>query len=123
MLEIGSALNKKIKSIEVLPQNVNESGRVDQLTITTQNGQISEIPGTLFRRALKLRSTMFQIKSIPENGQIMVEISGKGYGHGVGMAQIGAREYALQLGWTFDQIVKFYYTGITLEPVNDEQYQ
>ena len=53
---------------------------------------------------------------MPNDGSaIFVKISGKGFGHGVGMAQVGAREYVNQLGWSFEQIVKFYYTGITLE--------
>ena len=35
------------------------------------------------------------------------------YGHGVGLCQVGARAYALQ-GWTFDQILKHYYTGVEI---------
>ncbi len=40
-------------------------------------------------------------------------ISGKGYGHGVGMSQYGAKGMA-EDGYTFDQILKFYYTGIEI---------
>ena len=39
--------------------------------------------------------------------------SGKGWGHNVGMSQYGAYAMALQ-GYTYDQILKFYYTGITV---------
>ena len=38
---------------------------------------------------------------------------GKGFGHGVGMSQCGAKGYASQ-GWTCDRILKRYYTGISL---------
>lgn len=41
-------------------------------------------------------------------------ISGKGYGHGVGMSQSGARGMA-QAGYTYDQIIKYYYQGVELE--------
>ena len=42
-------------------------------------------------------------------------ISGRGWGHGVGMAQWGAYGYA-QHGWTYDKILAHYYTGTTLGP-------
>ncbi|MDR1736559.1 MAG: SpoIID/LytB domain-containing protein [Oscillospiraceae bacterium] len=38
-------------------------------------------------------------------------VSGRGNGHGVGMSQIGALCMA-DLGFTFDEILKFYYTGV-----------
>jgi stage II sporulation protein D len=42
-------------------------------------------------------------------------VSGRGWGHGVGMAQWGAYGYAQQ-GWTYDQILAHYYQGTTLGP-------
>ena len=41
-------------------------------------------------------------------------ITGKGSGHNVGMSQHGARAMAL-LGMTYQDILQFYYTGITIE--------
>ena len=39
--------------------------------------------------------------------------TGSGYGHNVGMSQYGA--YAMgKLGYSYDEILKFYYTGITI---------
>ena len=38
----------------------------------------------------------------------------KGYGHGVGMSQFGANQYALK-GWKYDQILAHYYPGIVLK--------
>src|SRR5256714_8821395 len=40
-------------------------------------------------------------------------ISGHGWGHGLGMSQYGAYGYARH-GWTYDRIVKHYYTGTTI---------
>jgi stage II sporulation protein D len=40
-------------------------------------------------------------------------VSGHGWGHGLGMSQYGAYGYA-QHGWTYDRIVKHYYTGTTI---------
>ena len=42
-------------------------------------------------------------------------ISGHGWGHGLGMSQYGAYGYALH-GWTYDKILKHYYTGTTIGP-------
>jgi stage II sporulation protein D len=38
---------------------------------------------------------------------------GRGWGHGVGMCQVGAYGLARQ-GFTYEQILKAYYTGIEL---------
>ena len=40
-------------------------------------------------------------------------VSGRGWGHGVGMSQYGALGYA-QDGWTYDQILGHFYTGAQL---------
>ena len=42
-------------------------------------------------------------------------IYGSGNGHHVGMSQHGAMEYAKNDGWTYDQILKHYYQGVTIE--------
>ena len=40
-----------------------------------------------------------------------VLISGRGYGHGVGMSQWGANAMARR-GHTYEEILKFYFTGV-----------
>lgn len=50
-----------------------------------------------------------------------VQISGHGYGHGRGLSQWGARGYAVDHGWTWQQIVGHYYGGTvagTTNPAN-----
>ena len=39
---------------------------------------------------------------------------GRGWGHGVGMSQYGAKEMAAE-GFTYDEILKHYYTGVTIK--------
>jgi stage II sporulation protein D len=49
-----------------------------------------------------------------KNGRLIHFVfSGRGWGHGVGMCQVGAYGLAKQ-GWTAEQILKAYYTGIEL---------
>lgn len=45
---------------------------------------------------------------------------GSGYGHGIGMSQIGARAQALE-GRTASQILRYYYSYVTVEPFRDDQ--
>ncbi|HUW86806.1 MAG TPA: SpoIID/LytB domain-containing protein [Candidatus Paceibacterota bacterium] len=45
---------------------------------------------------------------------------GSGYGHGIGMSQIGARAQALE-GRTASQILRYYYSYVTVEPFKDDQ--
>lgn len=48
-------------------------------------------------------------------GEALFVVSGKGYGHGVGMSQYGAYGMA-RAGHTYDRILEHYYTGIELGP-------
>lgn len=118
--ELARTFSSSLQLLMVEPADLNESGRASLVTLVSANGKRVKIRGSEFRRTLRLRSTLFELNTIMENGVKMLQIKGKGFGHGVGMAQIGAKEYASQMRWTFDQIVKFYYTGITLEPIIDE---
>jgi stage II sporulation protein D len=44
-------------------------------------------------------------------------VSGRGWGHGVGMSQYGALGYANE-GWTYDQILEHFYPGTELGPAS-----
>ena len=45
-----------------------------------------------------------------------VEVITTGYGHGVGMSQYGAEGMA-RLGYTYDQILKYYYQGVEIKKI------
>ena len=47
-------------------------------------------------------------------GTDVLVFNGGGWGHNVGMSQFGAYSMALYYGYTYDQILAFYYTGIGL---------
>jgi len=64
------------------------------------------IKGTEIRTLFGLNSTNFTVAMI--NGDIVFET--KGFGHGVGMSQYGARAMALE-GADYEQILTHYYTG------------
>lgn len=45
-----------------------------------------------------------------------VVVHGRGFGHGVGLCQYGARGYALR-GWTHEEILAHYFPGTTVETI------
>jgi len=90
------------------------SHRVTDLEIVGTNGT-AHVRGGRIRSALGLREQLFVIeREYDESGRVVgFDFNGRGWGHGVGMCQVGAYGLAKQ-GWTFDQILKAYYTGIDL---------
>jgi stage II sporulation protein D len=61
-------------------------------------------------------SSAFASQETPQN----FTFQGSGYGHGVGMSQIGARGQALD-GDTATAIIQYYYKNVTVTPVKDDQ--
>lgn len=43
-----------------------------------------------------------------------MEVTGGGYGHGVGMSQTAANEMAKE-AYSFEEILKYFFNGITIE--------
>jgi len=69
-----------------------------------------EFTGREFRERLGLNSSAFSLDL--RGGQ--VEIKTRGYGHGVGMSQWGANGMA-KTGKSAEQIVKYFYQGVSLQ--------
>lgn len=100
LLEI-TGLND-ISEIKVLSRN--SSGRVETIQVGKKT-----YTGVEFRNLLGLRSADFDIKITSDK----IEITTRGYGHGVGMSQYGANEMAKQ-GYNYKQIINHYYTGVQI---------
>ena len=75
------------------------------------------IPLRDLRMKFKLKSTYF---SVHEEGAYVV-LTGKGFGHGVGMCQEGAMKMA-SYGFKYDQICLFYFPGATFHDTNKENF-
>jgi stage II sporulation protein D len=87
--------------------NFTQSTRVPEYVA----GEFS-FPLTTIRTDFGLRSTFFSLKVSGDK----IVISGKGYGHGVGLCQEGAMQMALK-GYNYEDIIEFYYTGATISKV------
>ena len=90
------------------------SHRVTDLEIVGASGT-AHVRGGRIRSALGLREQLFVIdREYDDDGRVKEFVfTGRGWGHGVGMCQVGAYGLAKQ-GWTAEQILKNYYTGIEL---------
>ena len=53
------------------------------------------------------------VRSVSNNFEEVI-ISGKGYGHGVGLSQWGAQGMAAEKGADYREIIKHYYTGVDI---------
>lgn len=92
----------------VAPERITPQGRVVSMRLQGNQGS-RVLTGAELRQALGLRSTLF---SIAVNGD-SVQVNGRGYGHGIGMSQWGARAMAAQ-GYGYQQILAHYYQGTML---------
>jgi stage II sporulation protein D len=90
------------------------SGRATDLEIIGTDGR-RQVLGGRIRSALGLREQLFVIeRKYDETGRVTgFTFLGRGWGHGVGMCQVGAYGLARQ-GFSYEQILKAYYTGIEL---------
>ena len=89
----------------------SRSGRALDVLITSNTG-VSRLSGNNFRIKIgesKLKSTNFNMINHPDG----ILFKGKGYGHGVGMSQWGARRMAKE-GSGYHDILKFYYQNIKI---------
>ena len=103
--ELSNKLNQVITSDSIISiLDKTNSGRVKNIEL---NG--IKYTGVNFRTLLGLRSTDFYIEKHIEG----INITTKGYGHGVGMSQYGANGMANN-GYNYKDILLHYYKGVSL---------
>lgn len=116
MFEIvqGGEIESDVVVIQSKTEKVEQE--LDNLTIRGLDGMSSKI---------SVNSPMYVIGADGEIAQYSMEIksdtnsetyllSGKGYGHGVGMSQYGAKGMAEE-GFSYIEILKHYYTGVEIK--------
>ena len=69
------------------------------------------VPLTRVRLDWQLKSTFFSVSEDSLSGNVI--LTGHGYGHGVGLSQEGAIRM-VNLGFSYDSILRHYYTGTSL---------
>ncbi len=106
------------------PERTTPSGRIITMRVVGDAGS-RVMSGNEIRRALNLRSSLFaaapQMGNVASAGNVAsvprgFQVTGRGFGHGLGMSQWGAHGMAQQ-GMNYQQIVTHYYTGATLSRI------
>ncbi|HEY0173999.1 MAG TPA: SpoIID/LytB domain-containing protein [Pyrinomonadaceae bacterium] len=90
------------------------SGRVlDLMVVGTK--ETAYVRGGRVRSALRLREQLFVIdREYDEGGRVSkFTFKGRGWGHGVGMCQVGAYGLA-RAGLSYEKILKSFYTGVSV---------
>ena len=96
---------------DLIPLERGKSGRIWKLKIVGSKRTFTIGKELEIRRALSethLLSSAFNVTFEHRNGNTTFVLSGKGWGHGVGMCQIGAAVMGAQ-GKSYEEILLFYY--------------
>jgi peptidoglycan hydrolase-like amidase len=111
---LGRSVNGIGSLVDLRVVSRGRSRRATDLEVVGTNGT-GHVRGGRIRSALGLREQLFVIeRKQDQNGRVTgFTFFGRGLGHGVGMCQVGAYGLARQ-GFTHEQILKAYYTGIEL---------
>lgn len=105
-----------IKSIDsIVVKNRTEAGYAKEMTLYVNGNDTKiDVKASLLRARLdgmQLKST--NIERVTKTGN-QFTFQGKGFGHGVGMSQYGAKAMA-EKNYSYKEILGFYYQGSTLE--------
>jgi stage II sporulation protein D len=95
------------------PSIADNSQKLNQLCNFKQDQRVQfildSIPLRYVRTSFKLRSSFFSVTE--DKDQVI--LTGRGYGHGVGLSQEGAIKM-VKLGYKSDDVIKYYYTGVRI---------
>jgi stage II sporulation protein D len=115
--ELVASINKRQpiqQLIDLKPVTIDASQRIAELQVIAEGGRVIDLKGLPIRWSLNLPDNIFVIEKTKEpDGDDRYTFFGKGWGHGVGMCQVGAYGMAFR-GWTFDRILKYYYSGVEI---------
>ena len=105
--------------IDLQPVERAASGRLVRLRVVGSKRTLVVGKELEIRRWLSeshLYSSAFVVDKVEKEGVPCFVLKGAGWGHGVGLCQIGAAVMG-EKGYTFEQILKHYYPGAVLEKV------
>ena len=111
------SLSGELKNIT--PTKSGDSGRIYEIAIETTGGRKTVFGEYKIRTLLGgLLSSLFvmDLKETAQQNIYALDIHGKGYGHGVGLCQMGAIGRA-EAGFSFQDILQTYYPGTSLGPI------
>ena len=105
--------------LDLIPVERGKSGRISKLRIVGSKKTMTIGKELEIRRTLSeshLYSSAFDVEALDRVGGVPSRfvLHGKGWGHGVGLCQIGAAVMGSK-GYKYDEILLFYYKGAGIE--------
>ena len=117
-----AAVAEKLRSLtgnigefrDLKPSRTGNSGRMVQMQAVGSRGSVA-LNGYKVRNALGLKDIPLEItrEHNPSGGVASFTFFGRGYGHGVGLCQVGAFGMA-RAGRSYEEILKAYYQGVEI---------
>jgi stage II sporulation protein D len=107
-----------LRDLKVLGTDLSQ--RVTALEVTADAGRTFTLRGLPIRWSLNLPDNLFVFRKTQDpDGMARYTFFGKGWGHGVGMCQVGAYGMAFR-GSKAEEIVKHFYTGVEVVKGSEE---
>jgi SpoIID/LytB domain protein len=117
-LEEGLPEDYRVGAVQqIVPLRRGQSGRITALRLEGAERSVTINKELPIRKAFGgLRSSAFTVEIFRDDNGVPVVFAfwGAGWGHGLGMCQVGAVGLAEQ-GWSYDRILANYYRGAKLE--------
>jgi stage II sporulation protein D len=106
----------EFRSFDVLLRGV--SGRVGKIRLVGPDAETVDVEGLAVRWTLDVPDTLFTARRLaPEKGTAGWQFSGRGWGHGVGLCQVGSYGMARR-GHDYRAILAHYYGGAALQKIS-----
>ena len=107
----------ELTGLEILSRGV--SGRVGRMRLLGADGAAVDVHGLAVRWTLDLPDTLFTVKRLEPAGRPHGYLfSGRGWGHGVGLCQVGAYGMAVR-GHDYREILAHYYSGVRIVRIGE----
>ncbi len=118
--ELTELVNSKLKLdlgdiVDLIPLDRGKSGRIWRLQIVGTKRSFTIGKELEIRRALSETHLLSSAFDVEKKGDHFI-LKGKGWGHGVGLCQIGAAVMGEQ-GYNYEQILLYYYRGAEIKKV------
>lgn len=112
--ELTAGVNAEVQIgtvTDLRPVRYGRSGRVAELEVVGTDGTVT-LKGLSIRRRLGIHENLFFVdRQTSTDGSITGWVfTGRGWGHGVGLCQVGAYGMAAA-GWSYREILSHYYPG------------
>ena len=116
--ELSELIARKLNAdfgeiLDLVPLDRGKSGRIWRLKIVGTKKTLTIGKELEIRRALSETHLLSSAFDVEQQGDRFI-LKGKGWGHGVGLCQVGAAVMSFQ-GKTYDEILLFYYRGAEIK--------